>query len=186
MTELWTVIVSNWTRPQGVLEPSCCTEPEWGQLYKYIIFIWLWGKCMQPDALFLSMFAYSDSHFVFKTRLSFVGNGIVVMKYVLITLSTVYSQGPAQKECLAAGPPKVHSLQCTSQHLLHTIYLSLRAIITTPPLSVSVFYAHKERGFLFRLLSTSCWWGCALRQVPGEYKMHVIYTSTSLEEHTEL
>ncbi|KTG40590.1 hypothetical protein cypCar_00018695 [Cyprinus carpio] len=52
------------------------------------------------------MFAYSDSSFVFKTRLSFVFNGIVVMKYVLITLSPVYSQGPTQKECLTAGPPK--------------------------------------------------------------------------------
>jgi len=109
---------------------------------------------MQLDASFLSMFAYSDSHFVFKTMLSFVGNGIVVMKYVLITLSPVYSQGPAQKECLAAGPPKVHSLQCTSQHLLYTIYLSLQAIITTLPLPVFVFYAHKERGFLFCLLSS--------------------------------
>lgn len=169
VTELWTVIVSNWTWPEGVLELSCRTEPE-RRLYKYIILIWLRRKCrMQPDASFLSMFAYSDSRFVFKTRLCFAGGGIVVMKYVLITLSRVYSQGPAQKECLAAGPPKVHSLQCTSQHLLYTICLSLQAIIRTLPLSVFVFHAHKERGFVFCLLSTSCWWGCALRQVPGEH-----------------
>lgn len=130
---------------------------------------------MQADLLFPSKFDYSDSCFVFKTGRSFVGNGIVVMKYVLITLSPVYSQGPAQKECLAAGPPKVRTLQCTSQHLLYTIYLCLQAIITTLPLSVSVFYAHKERGVLLRLLSTSCGRGCALRQVPGENKMRVIY-----------
>lgn len=143
-----------------MLEPSCCTGPEWRQLFFIHDFYltvkeMLFENNMQPDPSFPSMFAYSESSFVFKTRLCFVGNGIVVMKYVLITLSPVYSQGPAQKECLAAGPPKVQTLQCTSQHLLYTIYLCLQAIITALPLSVSVLYAHKERGFLLRLLSTS-------------------------------